>query len=346
MPAPAALFFPQQPRASAHLARAVAAQRLHHAWLLVGGEEGSARAFGAALQAALLCNAQPQALAPPCGLCPSCRARRGDHHPDAIALKPNERGHISIEQVRAATLRLALSHQAAHRKVVWIWAADRLVPAAQNALLKSLEEPNPGTLFFLSAQRPGALLPTVRSRCLALHLAAAPATEQDEPTSPHTIAEPGAKAAAAAEPDGDAAATIAAGLAELGQPVANLQLRWPNILARASEWGRDPAQAAEACLAIERRVRDALAWHLGAAPAPAPKVAPSTSPATPTPRGPSAAATSPSAAQPTLAQASDCAELIAWGRARNTMAQQRSWHLFRLLATLFGPPSSTSWRDP
>ena len=54
------------------------------------------------------------------------------------------------------------------RRVVLIREADTLEPAAQNALLKSLEEPPPGTMFILTTAVPGVLLPTVRSRCMRL----------------------------------------------------------------------------------------------------------------------------------------------------------------------------------
>ncbi len=54
------------------------------------------------------------------------------------------------------------------KRVVLIREADALEPRSQNALLKSLEEPPPGTMFILTTAVPGALLPTVRSRCMRL----------------------------------------------------------------------------------------------------------------------------------------------------------------------------------
>src|SRR5262249_60517979 len=54
---------------------------------------------------------------------------------------------------------------AGHRRVVIVDAADTLMEQAQNALLKTLEEPSPSSVFVLVTSRPDVLLPTVRSRC-------------------------------------------------------------------------------------------------------------------------------------------------------------------------------------
>ncbi len=77
---------------------------------------------------------------------------------------------IRVEEVR--DLRAALHHtrgRAGHRIAV-IDSIDDCNPAAANALLKTLEEPPPETLFFLISHRPGSLLPTIRSRCHNLAL--------------------------------------------------------------------------------------------------------------------------------------------------------------------------------
>jgi DNA polymerase-3 subunit delta' len=74
-------------------------------------------------------------------------------------------GAIKIDQIRDIVERTAYRPFEGKRRVVIIDQADALVPAAQNALLKTLEEPPSSSVFMLITSRPGVLLPTVRSRC-------------------------------------------------------------------------------------------------------------------------------------------------------------------------------------
>jgi DNA polymerase-3 subunit delta' len=82
-----------------------------------------------------------------------------------LVVEPGENGSIKIEQVREIVDRAAYRPFEGRRRVVIIDEADALVPAAQNALLKTLEEPPPSSVFMLITSRPDMLLPTVRSRC-------------------------------------------------------------------------------------------------------------------------------------------------------------------------------------
>jgi DNA polymerase-3 subunit delta' len=103
-----------------------------------------------------------------CGSCPACvRIARGVH-PDVLVLEPGESGSIRIESVREVIDRAGYRPFEGRRRVVIISEADALVDAAQNALLKTLEEPPPSSVFVLLTARPDLLLPTVRSRCIRL----------------------------------------------------------------------------------------------------------------------------------------------------------------------------------
>jgi len=103
-----------------------------------------------------------------CGKCRACdRIARGVHV-DVIAMEPDERASIKIDVVRDVLGRTSFRPFEGKRRLVLIREADTLEPQAQNALLKSLEEPPPGTIFILTTAVPGALLPTVRSRCMRL----------------------------------------------------------------------------------------------------------------------------------------------------------------------------------
>ena len=103
-----------------------------------------------------------------CGKCRACdRIARGVHV-DVITLEPDDKASIKIDVVRDVLSRTGFRPFEGRKRVVLIREADSLEPASQNSLLKSLEEPPPGTMFILTTAVPGALLPTVRSRCMRL----------------------------------------------------------------------------------------------------------------------------------------------------------------------------------
>lgn len=112
-----------------------------------------------------------------CGKCRSCdRIARGVHV-DVILLEPDDRASIKIDLVRDVLSKTGYRPFEGRKRVVLVRDADTLEPAAQNAFLKSLEEPPPGTMFILTTAIPGALLPTVRSRCMRLRFGRLTSTE-------------------------------------------------------------------------------------------------------------------------------------------------------------------------
>ena len=115
-----------------------------------------------------------------CGICSACvRIARGVH-PDVHIVEPVETGLIRVDQVRDVIDRAAYRPFEGRRRVVIIDDADALLPQAQNALLKTLEEPTPSSVFILVTSRPDLLLPTVRSRCIRLSFAHLGADEVDD----------------------------------------------------------------------------------------------------------------------------------------------------------------------
>ncbi len=103
-----------------------------------------------------------------CGDCNSCRKIARGVHPDVLLIEPGDSGSIKTEEVRDAIGRSAYRPFEGHRRVTIIDQAEALVPNAQDALLKTLEEPPPGSIFVLVTARPDALLPTIGSRCYRL----------------------------------------------------------------------------------------------------------------------------------------------------------------------------------
>jgi DNA polymerase-3 subunit delta' len=100
-----------------------------------------------------------------CGVCPTCSRIARGVYPDVLIVEPGDTGSIKIEQVRDVVDRAAYRPFEGRMRAVIMDEADALVAAAQHALLKTLEEPPPSSVFMLVSSRPDALLATVRSRC-------------------------------------------------------------------------------------------------------------------------------------------------------------------------------------
>ena len=112
-----------------------------------------------------------------CGRCAACTRIARGVHPDVVIVEPGDSGAIKIDQVRDIVDRSMYRPFEGRRRVVIIDQADALVAAAQNALLKTLEEPPSSSVFILVTSRPDVLLPTVRSRCPDLRFRPLAATD-------------------------------------------------------------------------------------------------------------------------------------------------------------------------
>lgn len=159
-----------------HLQQLIEADRLPHALLLVGPEAIGKLRFAKALAGYLLCESPGQLAA--CGHCRSCHFQIDASNPDYREICPDEgKRQIGIDQVRSL---LNFSGQHAHRdngkKIVVIHPAEAMNVFTANALLKTLEEPNAGTVLILVSHSSSQLLPTIRSRCVQLRFGVPDAT--------------------------------------------------------------------------------------------------------------------------------------------------------------------------
>ncbi|MEA2516962.1 MAG: polymerase subunit delta [Actinomycetota bacterium] len=153
------------------LARQIAAGEIAHAWLLLGPAGSGKRPTSVAMAAAMLCPEQPGV---GCGRCSTCLRVLRQRHPDVHHIVP-EGPLIPVDVIRESVIpEASRSPFEARMKVFVFEEAERMNPAAQNALLKTLEEPVADTVFILISDREEELLETISSRCRVVHMESVP----------------------------------------------------------------------------------------------------------------------------------------------------------------------------
>ena len=143
--------------------------RVPHALLFCGADGIGKRRVAYALAASLLCGKEKA----PCGSCPSCQAMQTDMHPDFYLVIPESMGKsarsIKIEKIREVQTEIARMPILSKRRVVVIDDAHLMNEAAQNCLLKTLEEPVGQVVFILLTSARASLLDTIQSRCMPMN---------------------------------------------------------------------------------------------------------------------------------------------------------------------------------
>jgi len=163
-------------RPIAFLRRGWESKRLAHAFVFTGPAGVGKLMVARALATGLHCDAAPFDA---CGRCNACFTIAAGTHPDVrvIAGPPKDKRDISIEQVRELQRELGFRSLSPHPKVGIINDAHLLTIQAQNALLKTLEEPNGDSVLVLIAVQASGLAPTILSRCQRLRFNPLPATD-------------------------------------------------------------------------------------------------------------------------------------------------------------------------
>lgn len=149
-----------------HLKSAVKNKTAGHAYILQGerscGKEFIAKLFAMALQCENSTDGEP------CGECHSCKQALGDNQPDIIKVTHEKPNTIGVEDVRAITGDVAIKPYSSSKKIYIINEAEKMTVQAQNALLKTLEEPPEYVIIILLTTNVEAMLQTIQSRCVLL----------------------------------------------------------------------------------------------------------------------------------------------------------------------------------
>lgn len=158
-----------------HSLRTALTRRFPQTVLLTGSAGSGKFELARVLAAALLCTGSGIR---PCGICASCHKLSSDMHPDLDLIDEGDRD-LPVALARALRQDIAVLPNDGDRRVILLRHAHKLNLAAQNALLKVLEEPPAYAFFILTSEQPGTILETIRSRCTCYHLA--PPAQTDEP---------------------------------------------------------------------------------------------------------------------------------------------------------------------
>ncbi len=152
-----------------HLENAIRLNKVSHAYIIHGerssGKEFIAKTFAMALQ----CENREDA--EPCQECHSCKQALGNNHPDIIFLSHEKPNTISVDDIRSQINGdVAIKPYSGPKKIYLINDGEKMTVQAQNALLKTLEEPPEYAVIIILTSNVDAFLPTIISRCVVLNM--------------------------------------------------------------------------------------------------------------------------------------------------------------------------------
>ena len=155
-----------------HLQNAIAMNKVSHAYLINGerssGKEFAAKVFAAALQC-------EKGGTGPCGECHSCIQEKSGTQPDIIFVSHDKPNTIGVEDIRTQINNdIGIKPYSSPRKIYIMNEGEKMTVQAQNALLKTLEEPPEYAVILILTTNVDALLPTILSRCVVLNMKPVP----------------------------------------------------------------------------------------------------------------------------------------------------------------------------
>ena len=152
------------------IGNAVLNHNVSHAYIL-NGDKGAGKKMLARLFAMSLQCENPAKDGDACCKCHSCEQALSGNNPDIITVMPEKPGVVSISDIRTKVVSdVEIRPYAGKYKIYIIPDADKMTEQAQNAILKTIEEPPEYAVIILLTQNADILLPTIRSRCVMLKL--------------------------------------------------------------------------------------------------------------------------------------------------------------------------------
>lgn len=152
-----------------HLENAVRTGKVSHAYIINGernaGKEFIAKTFAMAVQCENRQDAEP------CGECHSCKQALSGNHPDIIFITHEKPGTIGVDDIRRQINGdVAIKPYSGPKKIYVVSEGEKMTVQAQNALLKTLEEPPEYAVILILTDNVNTLLPTILSRCVVLNM--------------------------------------------------------------------------------------------------------------------------------------------------------------------------------
>lgn len=154
-------------RVKEHLQKAIEYHKVSHAYILAGEQGMGKKTIAKAFAMTLLCERSDRE---PCMECHACRQVLAGTHPDVIWVT-HEKASIGVDEIRTQIKdTIEIKPYSSTYKLYLVDEAETMTVQAQNALLKTIEEPPAYAVLFLLTTNPEVFLPTILSRCISLKL--------------------------------------------------------------------------------------------------------------------------------------------------------------------------------
>ncbi len=151
-----------------HFKKAIANHKISHAYILTGEAGMGRKSIANAFAMTLLCE---KGGSEPCMTCHSCKQVMSGNHPDLIYVKHEKPGSIGVDDVREQINdTIMIRPYSSYYKIYIVDEAEKMTVQAQNALLKTIEEPPSYAVIILITTNQEAFLPTILSRCVQMKL--------------------------------------------------------------------------------------------------------------------------------------------------------------------------------
>lgn len=151
-----------------YFAHVITTGTVSHSYILNGEEGTGKRMFAAAFAAAMQCRAAGER---PCGVCRSCRQAATGNHPDIIYVSHEKLGTLGVDDIRRGLVDdIVIRPYSGPYKIYIVDEAEKMSVQAQNAMLKTIEEPPEYGIILLLTTNSSSFLPTILSRCMELHV--------------------------------------------------------------------------------------------------------------------------------------------------------------------------------